>query len=289
MTSLAEALSALVGRVLHVEGPVVDVLARILAMVVAVVLAVFAYRAAAHLIDRLLRPLEGATDYPAKVQRARTLGPLMKNVALYTLAFVALVVILREVGVDVQAILMSAGVLGLAVGLGAQSLIKDVITGFFILFEGLIGVGDTIEVGQNTGTVEAIGLRVTKLRMLNGAQRIVPNGELTQFANYNRGWARAVIDVGVGYDTDVGRALGVLERVGQEWAQETGRALERPQVQGVVRFGESDLGLRLMVKVEAAKRFDAEIELRRRVKETFEGEGIPFPQRVVYLEKKATP
>jgi moderate conductance mechanosensitive channel len=289
MTSLAEALSALVGRVLHVEGPVVDVLARVLAMVVAVVLAVFGYRAAAHLIDRLLRPLEGATDYPAKVQRARTLGPLMKNVALYTLAFVALVVILREVGVDVQAILMSAGVLGLAVGLGAQSLIKDVITGFFILFEGLIGVGDTIEVGPNTGTVEAIGLRVTKLRMLNGAQRIVPNGELTQFANYNRGWARAVIDVGVGYDIDVGRALGVLERVGQEWAKETGQALERPQVQGVIRFGESDLGLRLMVRVEAAKRFDVEAELRRRIKETFEEEGIPFPQRVVYLEKKATP
>jgi moderate conductance mechanosensitive channel len=289
MTSLAEALSALVGRVLHVEGPVVDVLARILAIVVAVVLAVFAYRAAAHLIDRLLRPLEGATDYPVKVQRARTLGPLMKNVALYTLAFVTLVVILREVGVDVQAILMSAGVLGLAVGLGAQSLIKDVITGFFILFEGLIGVGDTIEVGQNTGTVEAIGLRVTKLRMLNGAQRIVPNGELTQFANYNREWARAVVDVGVGYDTDVGRALGVLERVGQEWAKATGQALDRPQVQGVIRFGESDLGLRLMVKVEAAKRFDIEAELRRRIKETFEEEGIPFPQRVVYLEKKASP
>jgi moderate conductance mechanosensitive channel len=289
MTSLAEALSALVGRVLHVEGPVVDVLARILAMVVAVVLAMFAYRATAHLIDRLLRPLEGATDYPAKAQRARTLGPLMKNVALYTLAFVTLVVILREVGVDVQAILMSAGVLGLAVGLGAQSLIKDVITGFFILFEGLIGVGDTIEVGQSTGTVEAIGLRVTKLRMLNGAQRIVPNGELTQFANYNREWARAVVDVGVGYDTDVGRALGILERIGQEWAKETGQALDRPQVQGVIRFGESDLGLRLMVKVEAAKRFDIEAELRRRIKEAFEAEGIPFPQRVVYLEKKASP
>jgi moderate conductance mechanosensitive channel len=137
--------------------------------------------------------------------------------------------------------------------------------------------------------VEAIGLRVTKLRMLNGAQRIVPNGELTQFANYNREWARAVVDVGVGYDTDVGRALGVLERVGLEWAKETGRALERPQVQGVIRFGDFDLGLRLMVKVEAAKRFDIEAELRRRITETFGAEGIPFPQRVVYLEKKATP
>jgi small-conductance mechanosensitive channel len=289
MTSLAEALSALVGRVAHVEGPVVDVLARVLAIAVALALAVFAYRAASHLTDRLLRPLEGATDYPAKVQRARTLGPLMKNVARYTLAFVALVVVLREVGVDVQALLMSAGVLGLAVGLGAQSLIKDVITGFFILFEGLIGVGDVIEVGQSTGTVEAIGLRVTKLRMLNGAQRIVPNGELTQFANYNRGWARAVVDVSVGYETDVDRALGVLERIAEVWAKETGLALERPEVQGVVRFGETDLGLRVMVKVEPAKRFDVETQLRRRIKEAFEHEGIPFPLRVVYLQNKGTP
>lgn len=286
MSSLGDAVGALLGRLVHLEGPMVAHLARLLVILAALGLAVFAYRASTHLIDRILRPLEGAADYPAKVQRARTLGPLMKNVARYTLAFVALVVMLREVGVDIQALLVSAGVLGLAVGLGAQSLIKDVITGFFILFEGLIGVGDVVEVGANTGSVEAIGLRVTKLRLLNGAQRVIPNGELTQFSNYNRGWARAVVDVSLGYETDVRKALGVLERVGREWGAETGRALEPAEAQGIVRFGESDLGLRLMVKVEPARRFDSEVELRRRVKETFEQEGIPFPQRVVYLQTK---
>ena len=286
MSSLAEAVGALLGRLVHLEGPLAALLARLLVMLAALVLAVVAYRACTHLVDRLLRPLEGASDYPAKVQRARTLGPLMKNVARYTLAFVALVIVLREVGVDVQALLVSAGVLGLAVGLGAQTLIKDVITGFFILFEGLIGVGDVIEVGANTGTVEAIGLRVTKLRMLNGAQRVIPNGELTQFANHNKGWARAVVDVSVGYETDVRRAVAALERVGKEWAGETRLALEAPEALGPIRFGESDLGIRLMVKVEAARRFDVEVELRRRIKEVFEREGISFPQRVVYLEKK---
>jgi moderate conductance mechanosensitive channel len=289
MSSFAEAVSALLGRFAHLEGPPVALLARVLVMLASLGLAVLAYRAAAHLVDRLLRPPEGPSDYPAKVQRARTLGPLMKNVARYALTFVALIIILREVGVDIQALLVSAGVLGLAVGLGAQTLIKDVITGFFILFEGLIGVGDVIEVGGNTGTVEAIGLRVTKLRMLNGAQRIIPNGELTQFANYNKGWARAVVDVSLGYDVDVGRALAALERVGQEWAAETGLALERPEAQGVIRFGESDLGLRLMAKVDAGKRFDAEVELRRRIKQAFEREGIPFPQRVVYVQSKVQP
>ena len=207
-------------------------LARALIILAAVLLAVLAYRAALHVIDRLLRPLEGASDYPAKVQRARTLGPLMTNAIRYTLTFVALVVVLREVGVDVQALLVSAGVLGLAVGLGAQSLIKDVITGFFILFEGLIGVGDVIEVGGHTGTVEAIGLRVTKVRLLNGAQRVIPNGEITQFVNYSKGWGRAVLDVSVGYDTDVHRALAALDRIGAEWAAESGRALEPPASPG---------------------------------------------------------
>jgi small conductance mechanosensitive channel len=287
VTTAAEAVSLLLGRVTHLGGPGIALLARVLVVLAAIVLAVVAYRAALHLIDRLLRPLEGASDYPAKVQRARTLGPLMQNVIRYTLAFVTLIVVLREIGVDVQALLVSAGVLGLAVGLGAQSLIKDVITGFFILFEGLIGVGDVIEVtGGHTGTVEAIGLRVTKLRMLNGAQRVIPNGELTQFANYNKGWARAVVDVSLGYEVDVPRALAVLERVGREWAADTGLGLEPPTAQGVIRFGDADLGLRLMIKVDAARRFDVEAELRRRIKEAFEREGIPFPQRVVYLQER---
>ena len=289
MESLAEALGLWLARLLRLEGPVVALLARVVTIAGALLLTVIAYRALSHLIDRLLSPLEGAADYSQKAQRARTLGPLLKSAALYLLAFLALVVVLREVGIDIQAILVSAGVVGLAIGLGAQSLIKDVITGFFLLFEGLIGVGDVIEVGSRTGTVEAIGLRVTKLRLLNGAQWIVPNGELTQFANYHRGWARAVVDVNLGYETDVSRALKTLERVGQSWATETGLSLEAPEAQGVVRFGESDLGLRLMVKVPAAKRFDAELELRRRIKEAFEREGIPFPTRVVYLSGRAAP
>ncbi len=289
MTSLAEALAALLGRVAHFEGPLVIVLARVFVVLGAVGLAILAYRVLAGVIDRLLRPLEGAHDYPARVQRARTLGPLMKNATTYVLAFLALVIVLREIGVDVQALLVSAGVLGLAVGLGAQTLIKDVITGFFLLFEGLISVDDVIEVGPHTGTVEAIGLRVTKIRMLNGALRIVPNGELTQFANHNKGWARAVVDVGVAYDTDVQRALEIMERTAAEWARESGHALEPPRAQGIIRFADSDLVLRLVVKVRPGVRLDAEAALRRRIKEAFERESIrlPAPQRVVYLRNEA--
>jgi small conductance mechanosensitive channel len=267
---------------------VVGVLSRILVIGAALLVAWLAYRAACRLVDRLLRPIEDSTDYGLRVQRARTLSPLLKNIALYLLAFLVVVAGLRELGVDVRALLLSAGFAGLAVGLGAQSLIKDVITGFFILFEGLIGVGDVIEIGGHTGTVESIGLRVTKLRLFNGAQRVIPNGELTQFANYNKGWARAVVDVTVDHTADVGKAVQVLEAVGAEWARETGGALEPPQVQSITSLAEAGIGLRLHAKVDAAKRFDVELELRRRVKLAFERETIPLStaQRVVYIRDR---
>jgi small conductance mechanosensitive channel len=287
--SLADELAALLARAAHLDGPVVGVLSRILVIGAALLVAWLAYRAACRLVDRLLRPLEDSTvDYGMRVQRARTLSPLLKNIALYLLAFLVVVAGLRELGVDVRALLLSAGFAGLAVGLGAQSLIKDVITGFFILFEGLIGVGDVIEVGGHTGTVEAIGLRVTKLRMFNGAQRVIPNGELTQFANYNKGWARAVVDVTVDHGADVAKAVQVLEAVGAEWARETGQALETPQTQSIMSLGEAGVGLRLHAKVDAARRLDAELELRRRIKAAFERESIAIStaQRVVYIRER---
>ncbi len=184
MSSLAEAAAELIARVTRLEGPVVAVLARLLVVSVALTAGFLTYRALGRVIERLLRRAEGASDDPGRAQRAQTLAPLLKNVALYALSFTVAVVILQEMGVDMRAILVSAGVLGLAVGFGAQALIKDVISGFFILFEGLVRVGDVIEVGGHTGTVETIGLRVTTMRVPNGALRVVPNGELTQFANY---------------------------------------------------------------------------------------------------------
>ena len=283
MESVAEILGRLLARLLRLEGPVVALVARIVVIVATLILTVVAYRIVSHLIERVLRPLDGAADYPQKVQRARTLDPLLKSAALYLLTFVALMVILREVGIDIQAILVSAGVVGLAIGLGAQSLIKDVITGFFLLFEGLIAVGDVIEIGNQVGTVEAIGLRVTQIRTLRGAVRVVPNGELTQFANYNRGWARAVVDVGVAWEEDVRRALETLETVGRSWARETGLALEAPEVQGVVRFGDAEIVLRLQVKVPPARRDEVENDLRQRIIEAFRAAGVREPRKLFYV------
>src|SRR5204863_314578 len=130
-----------------------------------------------------------------------------------------------------------------------------------------------IKVGDQMGTVESIGLRVTRLRMLDGAIRVVPNGLLTDFANYSAGWARAVVEVAVPRTVDVERALAALREVADAWARETRASLEPPVAQGIIRFsGGGDAVLRLMARVESSRRQDAELELRRRIRQAFERE-----------------
>jgi small-conductance mechanosensitive channel len=266
--SLAESLA----RWTALETAAAGLLARVLAVALTVLVLLAAYRLVLRVIDRVLR--RGDPGAPQALRR-RTLASLLTNVARWVTGFIVVVVLLRELGIDVQALLVSAGVVGLAVGLGAQSLIRDVLTGFFLLFEGLIAVGDVIQVGPHTGTVESVGLRVTTLRLLDGSLRIVPNGALTEFATYASGWARAVVDVGVPRTVPVDRALAVMGQVGQDWAAATGAALDGPETQGIMRFSGADVVLRLMVKVPPARRLDAELELRRRLKEAFDREQWP--------------
>jgi small conductance mechanosensitive channel len=245
----------------------------VVSLTVTFVLLVVGYHVLVRLIDRLVAAV--AERHPDAV-RWRTLRSVLTNLVRWTLAFVVLVLALRELGVDVGAIVVSAGVLGIAVGLGAQALIRDIITGIFLLFEGLLAIGDVVKVGDATGTVESIGLRVTRLRMLDGGVRVVPNGVLTDFANYSAGWGRAIVDVAVPRTVDVERALATLREVGETWAQETRAALDPPVAQGIMRFsGAGDAVLRLRVRVEAARREDAEIELRRRIRHAFDREQWP--------------
>jgi small-conductance mechanosensitive channel len=279
MESLLEDLSGLVAGALSLGDAAARVLARLATIAGVLLIGWGVYRIVVVLVRRLLRPLEGASDYPARVQRARTLGPLLTSAARYLVAFLVAVVVLQELGIDVRALLVSAGVVGLAVGLGAQSLIKDVITGFFILFENLLAVGDVVEVGSHTGVVEAVGLRVTKIRKFSGELRIVPNGELTAFGHHSAGWGRLVVEVGVHHDEDIGRALAALEEVGRALAAAHPAAvLEPPIAEGVLRLRESEAVLRLHARVRALDRFPLELEARRRIMETFAAHEIRGPR-----------
>jgi moderate conductance mechanosensitive channel len=291
--SLLEELSVLAARTLSLGEEAAHVLARIAAMAAAILVGWVGYRLVTVLIRRLLRPLEGATDYPVRAQRARTLGPLLTSMARYMVAFLVVVVILQEIGIDVRALLVSAGVVGVAVGLGAQSLIRDVIMGLFILLENLLAVGDVITVGEHTGVVESVGIRVTKIRKFSGELRIVPNGELTAFSQHTAGWSRLVVEVAVDYDEDVERALGVLAEVGKALAQaRPAKVLEPPTAEGILRFGQggqSEMVLRLHARVVAVEKFALELETRRRVKEAFAVHGIRIPRAAMEVRAPSTP
>jgi len=260
-------LTALIARLTALEASSALVTARLLVVTLTVALLLVAYRLVVGGIRRLptLRP-------GAEVARVRTLASLLTSVARWTLGFVIVIVALHELGVDVGALVVSAGVLGIGIGLGAQSLIRDVITGVFLLFEDLIHVGDVVQIGSYTGTVESTGLRVATVRLDDGALRVVPNGQLTEFANYSLGGARAIVDVPIAREVPVDRALAVLGEVGAGWA---GTTLDRPEAQGIIGWNSGETMLRLTTRVSPERRQAVERELRRRIKDAFDRQHWP--------------
>ncbi len=240
-------------------------------------------------IEKSLTPLKKSKNYQKKISRANTLIPLLQSVNRYVIYFIAIVMVLKELGVDTTAIIASAGVMGLAIGFGAQSLVKDILSGAFLLFEGVISVGDSITVGEHSGIVEAINLRNIHLRKFSGELRVIPNGDVGTFGNFNRGYMRAIVEVGVAYEQDIERGMKALEEIADKWAEENKDiVLEPPIVQGVLSLGSSDVALRVAIKLKPMTHWEAERELKRRIKNTFDKEGIeiPFPRQVVYLRKE---
>ncbi|MEO0081503.1 MAG: mechanosensitive ion channel family protein [candidate division WOR-3 bacterium] len=221
----------------------------------------------------------------ARERRARTLVSLIQSILGYSILFVAIILCLRTLGVDYAAILAGAGVIGLAVGFGAQTLVRDFISGFFILFEDLISVGDYVTVGDIAGTVEKVGFRATQLRGFDGVLHVVPNGELTKFGNANRGFTRALVTVDIAYEQDVEKSLAVARTAAERWYESfQDIALEPPVVQGIVAFGDSGMRIRVVAKVRPMQHWEAERSLRLALKQAFDAAGIeiPFPRRVVY-------
>jgi len=218
-------------------------------------------------------------------RRRETMLPLVGSLLRYAVYFVAGVMALQQLGLDVTAILAGAGIVGLAIGFGAQSLVQDIISGFFILFEGCYMVGDYIEVAGREGAVEAVTLRTTSIRARDGRLHIIPNGEVKEIANYSKGHVNAVVDVGVSYEGDLEQALEVLEEVGYQAERDLLEVTGPPRTR-VTDFGASAVALRLIVPVEPGRHWEVACELRRRVKARFDAEGveIPFARHVVILQ-----
>jgi small conductance mechanosensitive channel len=267
---------------------------RVLAALVVGWLAYGALRLALRGIERALaRSQEGPLS--AHEQRARTLLSLVRSMGMVVIAVIVLFMVLSAVGVDLKPLLAGAGVVGLAVSFGAQSLVKDIISGLFILFENQFGVGDVIRVDPVSGTVERMTLRVVVLRDVNGTVHVIPNGEIKRVSNLTRTWSRAVLDVGVAYDEDADRVMAVMRDEGRKlWEDPEWKPLlvEEVQVPGIESFGDSSVSIRLMAKTLPMKQWDVARELRRRLKRRFDEEGIriPSPTRsVVWDERRPAP
>jgi moderate conductance mechanosensitive channel len=250
---------------------------------------------AAILVTRLLR--RAVTRVEAKVsehttpiralQRSQTLAKVLSSAGIVVIWSISIFLVLGELGFRLGPLLAGVGIVGLAIGFGSQNLVRDVVSGFFILLEDQYGVGDVVQINQvATGKVEQLTLRITGMRDLDGTMHFIANGEITHVANRTKDWARAVIDVGVGYGEDPAKVREVLERVSEEAKadEDIGRSLyARPQVLGVERLGEYEVIWRMIADTKPARQWEVSRALRERVKVAFDREQIeiPFPHRVM--------
>jgi small conductance mechanosensitive channel len=258
-------------------------------------LAWLAYRVVALTARRIEAAVDDGDDSVTTLRerRGQTIAQLLRSVGRVVVITIALLLTFN-VFIDIGPILAGAGILGLAVSFGAQSLVKDVISGFFILFENQFAIGDVIEVAGKSGLVEKMTLRVVQLRDGEGIMHVVPNGEIKVVSNKTRGWSRAVVDVGVPYDENVDRAIDVLRDEAAQFSTDTawGSQLDGPvEVLGVESLSESAVVLRTVIRTQPGSQWSVAREFRRRIKNRFDREEleIPFPSRRVHVRVEGGP
>ena len=224
-------------------------------------------------------------------QRTRTLGSVLRSVSSIVIYGLAVMMALAEFDVNLGPLIAGAGIVGVAVGFGAQSLVKDFLSGVFMLLEDQYGVGDVVDVGDTVGVVEEVKLRTTQVRDINGTLWHIPNGQIARVANLTQDWGQAVIDIEVAYDTDISMAMAVIKEVADGlWREQLDSftIIQEPTMAGVQAFGDNSIALRLMVRTEPGEQFGTARELRKRLKFALDEAGIeiPFPQRTIWVRSQ---
>jgi small conductance mechanosensitive channel len=243
--------------------------------------------------DRLIAQAANSEESSFEThKRVQTLVKLLTQVVRIVLFVTLALVLLMQLGVQVGPLLASAGIVGLAVGFGAQSLVKDVITGFFIVMENQLRVGDVVNINGTGGLVEAMTLRTVVLRDLAGTVHIFPNGGINTVSNLTRGWSAYVFDIGIAYKEDPDAAIASLRRIADELKEDEyygAKMLERAEIFGVDQLGDSAVVIKGRIKTFPIMQWEVGREFLRRVKKTFDAEGIeiPFPHRTLYLADSA--
>ncbi|MGM7637466.1 mechanosensitive ion channel family protein [Bacillus sp. Hm123] len=217
-------------------------------------------------------------------RRENTLLKLIENIISYVVYFIALINILSILSFDIKGLIAGAGVVGLAIGFGAQSLVKDIITGFFIIFEDQFSVGDFVRIGQFEGTVEEIGLRTTKIKNWTGELHILPNGSITEVTNFSVHNSVAVVDVSIAYEENINKAEKVLNELIETLPDRYEQIVAPPQLLGVQMLAASDVVMRIIAETTPMNHFIVARHIRKEVKEHLDQHGIeiPFPRLVMY-------
>jgi small conductance mechanosensitive channel len=234
-----------------------------------------------------LNPLS-ETEKRRRTQRVDTIASVLRSITSVFVWIIAALVILSELGVDLAPLIAGAGVLTVVIGFGAQTVVRDYLAGLFMVLEDQYGVGDVIDVGEATGTVEWVSLRVTRMRDVEGVVWWVPNGEIKRVGNKSQQWSRALLDITVANDTDIDRATEVIKSTADSmWHDDAWRhaVLDEPEVWGVEDIGIGGIVVRLVVKTLPLEQWAVARELRARLKAAFDEAGIAMPvpqQRITY-------
>lgn len=217
-------------------------------------------------------------------KRAETMGLLLKSIATTVIATIVFLMILDQLGYNIAPLLASAGIVGIALGFGSQALVKDFLAGLFMILEDQYGVGDSVDLGEASGVVEAVGLRVTRLRDVNGTVWYVRNGEILRVGNQSQNWARTVLDITVAYESKIDDVQRVLNEVATALAADEAYQniiIEPPEVWGVQSFDKDGIVVRVVLKTVPGQQWAVGRELRHRIKIKFDSEGIKMPTSFV--------
>jgi len=258
-------------------------------IILIVLVALVAKKVLKSTIHRFEKRLEQNGIVPSeREKRAKTLSGIISTTITVVIYLAAAMMIITECGINIGPLLAGAVIAGVAIGFGAQSLVKDVISGFFLLMENQIRVGDVANIAGIGGLVEAINLRTTRLRDLEGKVHIIPNGSIEVATNFTREWSRALVEIGVAYKEDVDNVISVLKDVGEEMRNDPAFKeviLEPLTVLGLDSFGDSSVNIRVFFKTLPIKQWEVAREFRKRVKKVFDEKGIeiPFPHRTIYM------
>lgn len=237
------------------------------------------------------KPKQSKRASERREQRARTLASMLKSLTTGIIFAVVTFMVIAELGYNIAPLLASAGILGLAVAFGAQNLVSDFVSGTFMMMEDQYGVGDEVDLGDAVGTVEAVSLRMTRVRDINGTVWYVRNGNIARVGNASQNWARTVLDVRVSYTEDLARVREILKEVARalwqnpEWGSQI---LEEPEVWGVERWDPDAIVLRVVLKTAPLKQWGVAREMRELIKDRFDAAGIeiPLPQRVLHVQNE---